>query len=138
MSNETIQHTGVIVGIHEGIAEVKILQTSACAECHAKGMCSAAEMKEKVVEAELRSDDYNIGDTVNIVGKSSLGILAVLLAYVMPFLLIIITMLVLNIFIDNELIVGTISLCTLVPYFIIMRLFNKRMNTKFRFYVTSI
>lgn len=137
MNDENIQHTGVIVGISDGVARVKILQTSACAECHAKGMCSVSELKEKVVDAELRNDDFSIGDTVNIVGKSSLGIIAVLLAYVMPFLLIVVTMVVLNHFIQNELVVGTVSLAMLIPYFFIMRLFNKRMSRKFRFYVTQ-
>ena len=138
MSNDIIEHTGEIIAIEDGMAKVRIVQTSACSECHAKGICGASDQKEKIIIAELRNDEYSIGDMVNVVGKKSLGMKAVLLAYVVPFIIIIVAMVVLGKFIKNELIVGTLSLATLVPYFIVMRLFKDQIAAKFKFYVTEI
>ena len=138
MTNDTIEHIGEIIAIKDGIASVRIIQTSACSECHAKNLCSAADQKEKVIEAELRNDDFSIGDTVNVVGHKNLGMRAVLLAYVLPFAIVVVTMAVLGRFVANELIVGSISLATLIPYFIVMRLMKNKISAKFKFYVTNI
>lgn len=138
MSSELIQHRGVIISMKDGVAKVKIIQTSACSACHAKGVCTAAEQAEKIVEAEMRHDDFSLGDEVNVVGQKNLGLSAVLLAYVLPFILIVACMVILSKFLDNELWVGTISLSMLLPYFLIMRLFKKKISAKFRFYITEL
>lgn len=137
MNAETIEHNGEIIAMGEGVAKVRIIQTSACAECHAKGVCTASDQSEKIVEAEVVSENLKVGDTVKVVGQKNLGIYAVLLAYVVPFLLIIVVMVVLNQLVDNELIVGTASLGVLVPYLIVLRLMRNRLKATFRFYVVE-
>jgi len=136
MNNEVIQHRGQIIAINEGVAKVLIAQTSACSACHAKAICGASDKKEKVIEAQLGSKEFSVGDEVLVVGQKSLGITAVLLAYVMPFVLIIATMLITSIFTATEWIMGTVSLAILVPYFIVLRLFRSEIKAKFKFYVT--
>lgn len=138
MNNETIRHRGEIIAIKDGIAKVRIVQTSACSECHAKGVCTASEQAEKVIEAEMRHDDFSIGDQVYVVVQKNLGFKAVLLAYIVPFALIIVTMMVLGHFWDKDLLTGTLSLAVLIPYMIVMRLFRKKLNATFKFYITEI
>jgi len=136
MGTDVIQHTGEIIAINDGIARVMIMQTSACSACHAKAVCGASDKKEKMIEAEVNSNDFKVGDVVNVVGQKSLGIIAVLLAYVMPFVLIILTMLIASIVTEKEWIMGTASLVVLVPYFIVLRLMKSKIQAKFKFYVT--
>lgn len=137
MDNEVIRHSGEIIELGEGIAKVKIIQTSACAECMAKGMCTASDKTEKIIEAEANTSTLSVGETVWVEGHKNLGIIAVLFAYIMPFLLILLTMVIAGQFTENELLVGTISLLILIPYFIVMRRMKGRFKAKFKFYVVK-
>lgn len=137
MDNEVIRHSGEIIELGEGIAKVKIIQTSACAECMAKGMCTASDKTEKIIEAEANTSTLSVGETVWVEGHKNLGIIAVLFAYIMPFLLILLTMVIASQFTENELLVGTISLLILIPYFIVIRCMKGRFKAKFKFYVVK-
>ena len=79
-------------------------------------------------------DTLKIGDSVTIIGQKSLGIQAVLLAYVLPFVLIVAILFVANIFTTNELVIGTCALTSLIPYFIVLRLMRNKIQAKFQFY----
>ena len=85
---DTIQHNGKVEQITDDIVYVRIIQQSACSGCHAKNMCGASESKEKIIEIPDRSGNYTINENVLICGKSSLGLQAVLLAFVIPVLLV--------------------------------------------------
>ena len=130
----TIEHQGVIISIDGNIAHVKIEQTSACASCHVKSVCGASEKSEKIIDANIIDDTLTIGDQVTIIGQKSLGLLAILLAYILPFVVIVAILFVANIFTTNELIIGTCALASLIPYFAILRLVRNKIQAKFQFY----
>ena len=130
----TIEHQGVIISINNKIAHVKIEQTSACASCYVKTMCGASEKSEKIIEAHIYDDSLKIGDSVIVIGQKSLGVQAVLLAYVLPFCIMIATMFVANALTSNELIIGSCALISLLPYLVALRLMRKKIQAKFQFY----
>jgi sigma-E factor negative regulatory protein RseC len=130
----TIEHQGVIISIDGNIAHVKIEQTSACASCHVKSVCGASEKSEKIIDANIIDDTLTIGDQVTIIGQKSLGLQAILLAYVLPFMIIVAVLFIANVFTTNELIIGTCALASLIPYLVILRLMRNRIQAKFQFY----
>ena len=130
----TIEHQGVIISIDGSIAHVKIEQTSACASCHVKSVCGASDKSEKIIDANIMDDTLKIGDEVTIIGQKSLGVQAVLLAYVLPFAMIVAVLFIANIFTVNELTIGTCALASLIPYFAILRLMRNKIQAKFQFY----
>ena len=131
--SERIEHSGFVTRIEGKNIQVQIIQMSACSSCHAKGACSAADMDEKFVDVESTDDTLRIGDQVNIVGESSTGLLAVLLAFVIPFMLILTSLFFLRNIVPNEAVSGTVSLSLLIPYYIILSLFNKKLKRKLQF-----
>lgn len=133
-----IEHTGIVESCGEQIVSVRIEQQVACAGCHAKNICSAAEKEDKVIEVFYAKNDIKKGDKVLLIGQSSLGLYAVLLAYVLPFLLILTTLFVTSIFVENELVSGTISLSMILPYYIVLSLNKKRLKKKFTFEIVKI
>lgn len=135
---QKIEHTGIITALKGQIIEVSIIQKSACSDCHAKSSCSASETSEKIIDAYSDGMDYTVGETVNVTGKTSMGFLAVLLAFVIPFMLILISLFVTRSITENEAISGTISLSVLIPYYIILSLFNKKLKNKFQFSVSKL
>ena len=133
----TIEHQGIIIDIDGKLAHVKIEQTSACASCHVKSVCGASDKSEKIIDANIMDKSLKVGDQVTIIGQKSLGIQAVLLAYILPFIVIIATLFIANIFTTNELIIGTCALASLIPYFVVLRLMRNKIQAKFQFYATK-
>jgi len=136
--SQKIEHTGIVTHIDGTKIQVQIVQLSACSSCHAKGACSASDMDEKLIDAETTDTTLKIGDQVQLTGESSMGLFAVLIAFIIPFLLILISLFILRSYTTNEALSGTIALGVLVPYFIILSLFNKKLKNKLKFTVQKI
>ncbi|MEI7502481.1 MAG: SoxR reducing system RseC family protein [Paludibacter sp.] len=136
MSQE-IEHKGIISQIDKNHIQVLIIQESACSACHAKSACSVADMAEKMIEVESSDASLKVGDQVILSGQNSMGLLAVLLAFILPFLLILLTLFILSFYVASEAISGIISLATLIPYYIILSFFRKKMKSKFQFHLSK-
>jgi len=130
---QLIEHSGIINKIDNYSIHVLIEQESACSECHASGVCNAADKENKIIEVERCDQQLQVGDKVILFGKQSIGLVAVLLAFVIPFVLILITLIILRATGTNESLSGGISLAMLIPYYSILSIFNKKLKTKFKF-----
>lgn len=135
---QKIEHTGIIIEKNGDKIKVQIAQLSACSSCHAKGACTASDVDEKIIDAEVTDNSLKAGDQVKLTGETSMGLFAVLIAFVIPFLLILTSLIVLRSFTPNEAISGTISLGILIPYFLILSMFNKKLKNKLKFTVEKI
>ncbi len=133
--SQKIEHSGKIIHINEKNVQVSIIQKSACSDCHAKGACSASDMDEKIIDVATTDTSYKVGDNVLLIGQSSMGFLAVLLAFVIPFLLILLSLFVLRLYTDNEALSGIIALSVLIPYYLILSQFNTKLKNKFQFHI---
>ena len=136
--SQAIEHEGFIKNINENSVIVRIVSQSACAVCHAKGGCSAAEMQEKEVEVTDLSGRYNVGDSVNLVMKQSQGYTALLIAYVYPFLLVFTTLLITTSSGLGDLKAGLLSLVVLLPYYLIIYALRNKIRKKFNFSIRKI
>lgn len=136
--SEKIEHTGFVTRIRGNNIQVQIVQMSACSSCHAKGACSASDMEDKQIDVESSDTSIRVGDAVLLTGEVSTGLQAVLLAFVIPFLLILVALIVLRSVTLNEAVSGTIALSLLIPYYIILSFFNKKLKSKFRFEIEKI
>lgn len=131
---ELIKHPGRVVEVDPKELHVQILSMSACASCHAKGFCSAADMKDKIVDVKNNYEDrYKVGDQVTLVLKRTKGSHAVFLGYIMPFLVVLISLIVLVSTTQNEGLAAVISLVWLVPYYAILYLRRDKIKEKFDF-----
>jgi len=134
--SKIVEHSGKIHHIDGDKIQVLITQNTACGTCHAKSACAiAAQSAEKFVETTSDDSSLAIGDEVIVYGQQSLGLLAALLAFVIPILLILVVLFVLRYFVENEVVSGTIALAILIPYYIILSFFKDKLKTKFQFYI---
>lgn len=91
MSN-VISHTGIIDSIDNGIVHVRIVQHSACSSCKVASMCNSAEKKEKIIDVKCADAALRkVGDTVKVMAAQSVGMKAVMIAFVIPLMLIMTT-----------------------------------------------
>ena len=110
-----IDHEGIIEQIEGDVAHVKINSESACAACHAKGVCGAADQEEKFLDVPLHGADYRQGEMVHVQVSRNLGFRAVALGYFYPFLLLMAVLISLILGGVNELRAGLIALFSLIP-----------------------
>ena len=139
MSNpKQIDHEGIILEIRNEKITVGIQNKSACAGCHAKGACSMADMKEKFIDVIDYSNRFQKGEKVKLSYRESLGWVALLWAYGVPFLLVMLTLSISVFITNNELISGLLSLAVLIPYYIALSFFKGRFKKTFSFTIEKI
>lgn len=113
---------------------VNIVSMSACASCHARGMCNMSDIQEKLIEADNPNNrNLEVGDTVSLEMETSLGKKAVLLGYFYPFLLVLGVLIALTSGGVNEGVSGLVALGLLVPYYTLLYLMRDKMKKDFTF-----
>ena len=136
MSNE-IRHKGIVTAIEKDKITVQISQSSACAVCKAAGHCSASESKEKMIDVYHVNDikTYHVGDTVDVIASQRIATNAVLLAFGIPFLIMITAIFITSRFTDNEAYMALAGLLSLIPYYVVLYFLRHRMTETFTFTV---
>lgn len=130
---EIIRHTGKVLSVTGKKAHIEIVQSSACSACKAKSMCSSSESQAKEMDA-LMLEPLAVGDTVEVEVKEHLAWKAVLLAYILPFVVMMAVIVVLNFTTPwDEAIVGALSLCAVALYYIVLSVFRNRLQKQFTF-----
>ena len=172
-----IKHDGIIIALNEdGTALVRIVQTSACAACKAKAMCASAESAEKEMTVVLLNQEprtknqdasattdqtkvtslgslllapeaYKVGDTVEVMVQQKMGWKAVVLAYLLPFFVMLAVMFIGNGLLaigdgatgllgdeaKRETVLGTVALCAMAVYYLVLGMFKDKLQKEFSF-----
>ena len=139
-----IKHDGIVIAVNgDGTVLVRIVQTSACASCKAKAMCASAESKEKEILA-IGDGLLAIGDEAEVVVQQKMGWKAVLLAYMLPFVVMMSVVAIGNWLLaigdgplamgkNGEAIIGTVALCAMGVYYIVLGFFKDKIQRDFSF-----
>ncbi len=140
-----IKHDGIVIAVNgDGTVRVRIVQTSACAACKAKAMCASAESKEKEIvalfvgeEAKRREgerQDIKLGDEVVVMVQQKMGWKAILLAYMLPFIVMLTVVAIGNGLLGiREEVIGTAALCAMGVYYIVLGFFKDKIQKDFSF-----
>ena len=129
-----IRHEGVVNSIDGQKVTVRILQASACSGCQASRICSAAESKEKLVEVDITgTENLSVGQTVTVVAGERMGITAVLLAFGLPLLLLMVALIASLKVSGSEKVAAIASMAVLLPYYLALFLFRNRIKKDFGF-----
>ena len=136
--DELIRHTGVVLSVADKTAHVEIIQTSACSACKAKSMCMSAESQQKQMDV-IMLEPLKVGDQVEVEVRERLAWKAILLAYILPFIVMMAVIVALDFLTDwSEAVVGTLSLCAIALYYIGLSVFKHRLQTQFTFTARKI
>lgn len=131
-----ISHHGRIVSVGKDTATVEIVSKSACASCHAAGLCTAAESATKEITVTISpSDNYQVGEEVTVLLRAGMGTKAVLLAYVVPLFILLILVVSLSFTNVHELAAGAAGLGGIAVWYLILYCFRDRLEREYKFYV---
>lgn len=132
--NTKIKHSGVVKSIEGDCIKVSIVQTSACMSCKVAGQCHASDKKNKVVDVcGVDTAGFSIGDEVTVVALGNMGWFAVLLSFIIPFIILVAVLFTIIHFSGDELVAALASLFSLVPYFFLLYLFREKIRNKISF-----
>ena len=127
-------HPGVVTTSENGKVTVKMQVSSACSSCEAHAHCGFAEQKDKNVEVDTNDwQQYHIGDSVTVVIATGNGLLAVLIAYVLPAVLLLGTFITLYCLRLPEVWSAILTLCVVGLYGIVLCCFRGKLQKKFTF-----
>lgn len=132
----TIEHEGIVRKSDSNSVTVLISSVSACAGCHAEGYCSLSGKEDKIIDIK---GDYSFtpGDEVVVQMKKTMGYKAVFLGYILPLVLIVITLILLISFSVPEGLAGLLTLVMLLPYYLMLWIFRKRIDNNFSFTIKT-
>ena len=131
-----IVHSGKVVHIDQDFTTVEIMVSSACSECHAKGLCGMSEEQEKVIM--VPTDPYTVravGDIVQVKTKMSMGLKAVWISYVIPLAILMILILSLSGVIESEVYRALTAIGGVAVYYLFVWLFRDKLSNEFVFYI---
>ena len=138
MPKDIIEHKGYVEAVQEDRVKVHFVTMSACASCHAKGVCTASDMEDKQIEVKDNGNRFRKGEEVKVLLKQTLGFKALFFGYVLPFILVLTFLIILSSATSNEVIAGVSSLGILVPYYWIIYKKKHYFNRVFSFELQKI
>lgn len=131
-----IYHDGKIIEITPEFTSVEIISSSACSQCHAKGLCGFSEEESKVVMVPTSPyTERKVGDTVTLALKQTMGLKAVWISYVIPLIILMILVLSLSSVIDNEVWTGLTAIGGVALYYLVIWLLRDKLKNEFAFYI---
>lgn len=135
---ESIAHSGIVSRVGDGKVEVKIISHSACSSCDAKGACNISEIEEKIVEVPEVGNSYQPGDHVQVSITQSTGNIAVLLAYLVPFVFMFVSLLIVFSLTKSEGVAGISAIAAVLVYYLILILFKNKIKKSIVFSIHPI
>ena len=133
--NRKIKHSGIIESIGKDFIRVRIIENYACSECSVASHCNASDMKEKIVNIYNLNNikDYRIDETVIVTVSTRIEFNAILLAFIIPFIIMVVTLFIVASTTSDELLSAIASLFVLVPYYVVLYYNRGRIREKLSF-----
>ncbi len=138
MAKSDVSHSGRVVAINPQLTTVEILSASACASCHAAGLCGMGEMQEKAIQVptDMRAG-LVVGEQVEVVLKATMGLKAVWIAYVVPLVVLLVVVLALTAAGTGELVSALSGLGAVALYYLAVYLLRSRLQDTYIFTVNK-
>ena len=135
---EQVMHTGQVVSMTPKTTTVQIVSQSACAQCHAAGLCGLSEYTEKAIQVPTDPyATYSVGDEVQVVLKASMGMKAVWIAYFFPLVVLLAVALGLIALGVSEVVSGLAGIAAVGLYYLGVWLLRDRLQNEYVFTIQA-
>ncbi|MFI3267056.1 MAG: SoxR reducing system RseC family protein [Rikenellaceae bacterium] len=132
-----IKHLGKVIEINKDYVRVSVMAQSACAACHAKNVCGAGDQQEKIIDVRDVHDSYAIDEVVEVSITTHNGSKAVVLAYLIPFIILMVTLLLMLNYGYGEATAALASLGAMAVYYLCLYLSRHKIEQKIHFTITK-
>lgn len=134
----SLHKIGVVQAVGDNELIVRISSAEACGQCGQEQTCSLPRLKTKNITIRPIHENFSVGESVKVIIDSHTGTKAVLLAYVFPLLLLLVTLVVAVEITHREGLSGLLAVLVLLPYYGILWLCHVNIEKVFRFSVEKV
>lgn len=139
MNNNEVSHDGVVQSVDGIEVTVKMTISSACAGCHAKGLCGVSESEDKVVVAKnFGAAHFVPGEKVRVELRQTLAAKAIIVCYLLPLVVLLVAFFLMYLVCSIEWVNVLASLSATALYFFFVWLFHEKIEKNVTFIVTKI
>ena len=132
-------HKGVVSSVEDGVVRVAIEVNEACGSCASRKACSmGSSEKREIVVYTAESANFSVGEAVQVGAKQSLGVVAVVLCYIVPLVVLVGALAVAVNLNCSEGVAALISLGSTALYYAILYLFRNRISKKVIFTIDKL
>ena len=134
----TIKHHGIVDHIAEGRVVVRIEQQSACAACHAKGICGESGQTKFIPVDTPYASDYEVGERVVVaLERGSMAFSSVLWGYLYPLVVLLVALFAVKHLSGDDGIAALGSLVAVALYYVLLYLMRRMFDRKIKFTITK-
>src|SRR5210317_1800199 len=130
MDLNQIVHLGTVTKVSKEGIEVILDGEVGCEACHAKGACSMPGKEDKKILVNSGRENFQPGEKVEVLMSTTLGLKATMWAYVIPFFVLLFTLIV-SLAFTTELFAGLITLSVVLLYYLVLFLNQKKLDKTF-------
>ena len=135
---ETIAKNGIIKKINDNELSIEILSCSGCSSCAIKSYCNTAETKQKEIIVKNKGfNNFKIGEDVLVEIDEKQALKSIFLAYAVPLVLMILTIIIAINYQQNEIIGGICGIIVLIPYYFGLFLAKDKLKSGFEFKISK-
>lgn len=131
-----ISHEATVKSIDSESVTVLLSPGVSCAGCKAEKGCGVAGSSTRIIKV-AGTFDLHPGEKVEVSIKGSQGYMALFLGYLLPLILVVVTLIIFSSVKTDELISGLASISILIPYYIILWIFRRFVSRKFSFNIKT-
>jgi sigma-E factor negative regulatory protein RseC len=133
---KNIDHPGVVDRVEGQRVFVRIESRSACSSCATRSYCSMTDLEDKLVEVPVEGKvQFSAGQSVTVSLEESLGYKALLFGYLLPFLILVLSIFGMMWLTGSEPLSALTGLGLMVPYFLWLYHAREKLRKTFRFRV---
>ena len=136
-NEEAYIHSGIVSKKSGSSLIVSLDENVHCESCRAKGTCGISDSGSKEVVISNPTDSFALNEHVNVILKKGLGLKAVFWAYIFPFLLVVLTLIIASAFLV-EWMAGVLSLLILIPYYLLLYMLRNDFKKTFKISIVKI
>jgi sigma-E factor negative regulatory protein RseC len=130
---------GVIRAIDGDDIHVEIIVSSACSGCHARSICIPSDHRQEVIIVKnTYHENFQVGETVELLLETSAGNRAVVLAYVLPLVVLLVLLFGCYALTHKELLSVGIGVLGVVLYYLILKSAGKSVEKGIMFGIRKV
>jgi sigma-E factor negative regulatory protein RseC len=123
-----VTRPGVVIGVRDSVADVEIVQQSACVSCTLKSVCGPGEHATRIISARPVAP-VEIGASVELEMEERWGVLGTVLAFVVPLAVVVATYFGTTASGARDEIGGLLAVAMLIPYYFVLSRFRGQLQT---------
>ena len=136
---EQIEHKGIVRSVEERTVRVAIEVNEACGSCTSRKSCSMGQSQTREITVfTADADRYSVGEVVKVAAKRSMGIMAVVLCYIAPLVVMVGALAVSVAMGCTEALAALVSLGVTAVYYILLASMRKRISNRIIFTINKI